>query len=153
MSEGMRDIPAEAKPSRPRRRWPAWLLLAVIFASGVLLGVSLTVLFRAEQPRGRKTIAEIRDQMTEKFADRLDLSAEQTEEVRRILEQRLAALQEIRLELRPRVEVQAAELEKQVAAVLTAAQKEKWQQYYAELHERWFPEPASTQPATQPAPP
>ncbi len=153
MNAAKHDTPADKglpRPS-PKRRWAHVVLPIVIFVAGGLVGAGLTVIFRPEQTRrGRRSIEETRDRMTEKIADKLDLSAQQTEQLRQILEDRLKELQKLRREMQPRMEKQAAILKANVAAMLNDEQKARWEEFYAERFPRWFPEPVSTQPATQP---
>ena len=89
----------------PPRRCAACLLLAIVLASGLLAGGGLTVIFDldekagsifgiAPKPRKSKSIAELRDSITDRYALELDLSDEQKSKVREILtEQFSGALQ------------------------------------------------------------
>ena len=153
MNAAKNDTPADKGLPRPppKRRCSRVVLPIIIFVAGGLIGSGLTVIFRPEQTRrGRRSIEEIRDRMTEKIADKLDLSAQQTEQHRRIVEDRLKEWRKLFREIQPRLEKQAAILKANVAAMLNDEQKARWEQVYAERFNRWFPEPVSTQPATQP---
>ena len=153
MNAAKNDTPADKglpSPS-PKRRCSRVVLPIIIFVAGGLIGSGLTVIFRPEQTRrGRRSLEETRDRMTEKIADKLDLSVQQTEQLRRIVEDRLNELQKLRREVQPRMEKEAAILKANLAAVLNDEQKARWEELYTELFNRWFPEPVSTQPATQP---
>ena len=151
MSRAESDMSAgQRPPGRPGKRRRLTLAgLIVIFVSGALVGSALTVIFRPERARrGRRTIEETRDSMTEKIAGRLDLSSEQTERLRKVVEDGLKELRELRREIQPRAERVAGGLREKVAALLDDEQRARWKEFYAELFKRWFPEPASTRPAT-----
>lgn len=150
MSRAESDMSAgQRPPGRPGKRRRLTLAgLIVIFVSGALVGSALTVIFRPSGAEGRRTIEETRDSMTEKIAGRLDLSSEQTERLRKVVEDGLKELRELRREIQPRAERVAGGLREKVAALLDDEQRARWKEFYAELFKRWFPEPASTRPAT-----
>lgn len=136
---------------RPRRRWLTVVGLVVIFLSGGVLGSALTVILRDRAwPRPRRTLEETRDRLTERIAGKLRLSGDQTEQLRQIVGDRLTEIRQLRRQIQPETERVAKRLRQRVAALLTDEQKSRWAELYAELFERWFLDPASTRPASQP---
>ena len=138
---------------RANRRVITALLLAIIFVSGALVGAGLTVVYRSHRrSTPRRSTEQIRDRLTRRIAERLDLSEQQTESTRGIIEQRLVHLKELRRQVQPQMEAQAAILHSKLELVLDDRQKALWDELYAELFARWFQDPVTTQPGTAPAP-
>ncbi len=138
---------------RANRRIITPLLLAIIFISGGLVGAGLTVVHRSQQrPRARRSTEQIRDRLTQRIAQRLDLSEQQTAHAREVIEQRLVELKELRRQVQPQMEAQAAILHSRLEALLDERQKALWDELYAELFARWFADPVTTQPSTAPVP-
>ena len=136
---------------RPRRRCLTVVGLVVIFASGGVLGSALTVILRDRAwPRPRRTLEEVRDRLTERIAGKLRLSGDQTEQLRQIVGDRLKELRQLRRQIQPEAQRIAKGLRQKVAALLTDEQRPRWAELYSELFERWFADPASTRPASQP---
>ena len=150
MNADARDNPSVSV--RPPRRCRLRVLgLLIIFASGAAVGWAVSKLL-PKPPEQGWTMERARDRTTERIADRVGLSDEQTEQVRKIVEQRLLAVREVRKQIDPEMKVQTERMAQQIAAILTDQQKAKWDEYYAELCQRWFARP-ETQPATGPTQP
>ncbi len=144
---------SQGPPRKANRRVITPLLLVIIFISGALVGAGLTVVYRSQQPpRPRRSTEQIRDRLTHRIAERLDLSKQQTAQARGIIEQRLVELKELRRQIQPQMEAQAAILHSKLEPLLDDRQKALWDELYAELFARWFADPVTTQPSTAPVP-
>jgi len=114
------------------------LLLAVIFASGLLAGGGLTVIFDLEQKvmklfnlrKEPKSFLEIRDKLTDRYAGYLDMSTEQKEKLRKIFTKHLSGAIQRRIETLEKV---TADLD----AILNDAQKAQWEQVKSKNIEKW----------------
>ena len=153
-TQSSRSTEAGSPRTAPGRGRVSLLLVIVIFVSGGLVGAGLAVIFQPQKAlRVRKSPGEIRDRLTRKIAEGIGLSDQQSEQVRQIVDERMKDLQELRLELQPRMKRQAGVLHKKVAALLDDQQRPKWDKLYAELHQKWFNRPGWDKPTTQPAGP
>ena len=134
---------------RPAPRPCIWAMVLTLLA-GALIGAGLTIVLRpGASPPGRRSVEELRDRLTVEFADRLDLSDLQREQVRTILGERLTEVRQVQEQIRPKIRDQAALLNAQVFDVLDNDQREKWRDLYAELSRRWFGPQTATQPAEE----
>jgi hypothetical protein len=143
--------PPLVPPPRPRR-WLRLLLAAVIFLSGIAVGVGVSLIV----VRNRLVFAiHHPDEMPAVIAARLrrplKLSDEQVQEVQRILSERQRALQELRRRVQPRVEAELDEVERQIAQVLDDQQQERWQRLSQHLRGTWLPDlPPPESPGPKP---
>ncbi len=138
--------PATLRPA-PR---PCMGAMVLTLLAGALIGAGLTIILRpGPSPRGRRSIEELRDRLTAEFADRLDLTETQREQVRTILGDRLTKVRQVQEQIRPQIREQAALLNAHVFEVLDDEQREKWRELYAELRRRWFGPPTATKPAQE----
>lgn len=134
-----------------RRPFLACVLLVVIFAAGAIVGVSSTVIYQKCRPRDRsRSVEAIRDRMTRQFSRRLDLDKKQAGEVAKVIEARLVEIRHLREVIKPQMLQQAEILEEGVKKVLRPDQQAKWEEYYQELHKRWFQPPPPRKEAEQP---
>jgi hypothetical protein len=126
---------------RRRHGWRRWLAALLIFGAGVVVGGvgMLALIHQRIAEHHRLPPDRVADRMMDRMERRLDLSEEQTARIRPILESRLAALQDIRDEVIPRVSAQLAAAREAVAAELTPAQEEKWRKHVSRF-ERMLPE-------------
>jgi hypothetical protein len=129
----------------------------VIFASGVIIGVGVMMIINMKPwPGELRTFEERRDRLTERIADKLDFSTEQTEQLRAVIGERLQSIQELRKKLEPEMENEAKALREQIDQIVREDQKEKWRELYESLHKRWFRRSSSKRsppPSTQPLEP
>ena len=138
-----------------RRQWLTVVLLLVIFVSGGLIGAGLTVLLKPEPEPKRKGLpgsaAEIRDRRVDAITKVVDLSAEQKEKVRGVVEEvwvvEFLAIME---EMRPRILRMYERLNEEMLRILNEKQKRKWTEYYKKRIAWWSRGFPATQPATQP---
>ena len=149
----------ELHPTRPlqpphKRRWVTLILCSVIFISGGVIGAGVAGLSRTKPwPPPRRTLQERTDRLTKKIADKVDLSAEQTEQLRVIIKERIEAIESIRHEMLPKMQAQVQLLDAKLTPLLDDRQNTKWKKLYAQLSRRWLNKPPTTQPSTQPAGP
>ena len=132
----------------PRRCGISCFLMAIVFVSGILAGGGLTVIFELDETvtklfglkQKSRSIAELRDRITDRYAIELGLSGEQTEKLREIFGRHLADSLQRRINILDKV---TAEL----APLLNDAQKAKWVQVKAERIKKWGEGMATTKPA------
>ena len=145
--QGDHTVEPLPRPAPPGRRWLPWLLLSVVFVSGVLIGGAAVVIFGHDvAPRKRKSIEEMCERLTGQITAELELSDRQKAQVRQVVQDRLTEIRKIQQEVRPRMERQADLLDQGIRPILTADQIPKWKSLYAKFRERWFPPFPSTQP-------
>jgi hypothetical protein len=139
MSIPKNDLPAPA-PRRGSRRWLRPLLWLVIFASGFAVGTGVTLigvrnaaLFAIHHPQ------EMPARVAQRLRRPLGLSAAQVQQVEQILVDRQQALQKIRAATQPQVEAELDLAEQQIAEVLNAPQRDKWQRLFHKLRSTWIP--------------
>jgi Spy/CpxP family protein refolding chaperone len=135
-----------AKPRR-RRLWNA-LLALIIFIAGVGVGSGLT--YRNVSGHFKKHFQEpstLADKITHRMKRRLDLTDEQTVQVRKILLENLKEFQSIRAKVRPQLEAQLEKTQNELEAVLTPEQSKKLELRIHELRKFWLPPEKSEQPA------
>jgi xanthosine utilization system XapX-like protein len=113
---------------------------ALIFIGGAACGASVATLVIG---RAIHRVLEHPEEATAHFAARLanylDLDAQQTEQVRRIIQRHQAALAQFRHEIQPRLEGELTQLEEEIAAVLNDSQKTKWHAHAASVRANWLP--------------
>lgn len=153
------QLPApHAKPlaSVPgRKRWPTIVLMLVVFAAGIAIGagaMSMYSQYRISYNRAHPELAPVR--MADRIADELDLNAEQSEKVRKIIADRWENLQELRRQTYSLYQPELDQIEKQVNDLLSDQQKAKWKDYMANIRNRFNPAKTtqaatSSQPATK----
>jgi hypothetical protein len=136
-----------------RRRWPTIVLMIVVFIAGVALGVGTSVLYYDQINQYYRNHPEkFPDRFTARLRDRLDLSSDQTRQVREIVAQRWPALQEARRQAYPIFKPQLDQVDQQISALLNDRQKPKWNEYFASIRRMYNPAPAApSPPASQPA--
>ncbi len=121
-------------------RWVAWVSVAALFFSGVsigALGVQLYHNSEPPRPHGRPSGGEVpHERFMHRMDDRLALSPEQRVAIDGILDQARRDSDEIRRELRPRLEGLADRTREQIAAVLTDDQREAFDELRREFGRR-----------------
>ena len=124
------------------------LLVLIFLAGGVTGGAIAVVVARRPAFHGMRSVSQVRDRLTVKIAQELDMSNAQTDQVRGLVGERIVAIREIRRQFEPQLKIQAELLKESVASVLTdAEQQTRWEETFAKFYAGWFPEPAATQPA------
>jgi hypothetical protein len=136
----------------PRRCGVSCLLLSVVFASGLLAGGGLTIIFHLEEkvtaifglapePRESRSIGQLRDDITDRYAAELGLSDEQKSKVREIITEQLSGSLQRRIQMLDK-------LSEGLRPILDDAQRAKWEKMKAELIEKWGEGAPTTRPAT-----
>lgn len=132
--------PAAPPARRPRRRWLWALLGLLVFALGAVLGAAGALLVvRARVLHALRQPDELPQRITGRLRRKLDLTDEQAEQVRAILERRYAELARIRRFAQPRVEAQLEWVRKEVADVLTPDQAARWRERFDRFRRVWIP--------------
>jgi hypothetical protein len=127
------------------------LLLMIVFASGLLAGGGLTVIFgldetvteifgleRKKQKSG--SIAQLRDRLTNRYATELGLSEEMTNKVRDIFTEQLSGSLKRRMQT-------LEKLSEVLYPTFDDAQKANWEKMKAESIKRWGDALITTQPS------
>ena len=127
-------------PRRKPRRWLMVLLGILILISGMVIGAGMTVIV------GRRMVRQFMDhperlytRTTNRLRKSLDLSDEQTDEVREIVEERLGALIEIHREVRPKVEEQLRLFRDEVTKILDEDQLDSWNKHFIHIERALLP--------------
>ena len=127
-------------PAPRRRRWVSILLTLVIFLAGLVLGTGLGVvgtLKRIDWLRQHPEQGTAR--MAAKIGSQLKLTPVQVEQVKGILNKRVAAFEAIRRDVRPRMNAELDLVEKEVAGLLDAQRAERWHTLFAQYRKTWSP--------------
>ena len=119
----------------PRRRWKGRLLqallLVVIFVSGGISGWAVAMLYEREHnppapppwnPRGS------RERIMQRFSEGYELTEEQTERIGASAQRMLDNMAEIRHQYFPLIRQEGTRFEEDVAGILNAEQRAKWEQ-------------------------
>lgn len=134
---------AEQEPqSLPQAKPPVWrgvLLGFLILVCGMVIGGGLTT--RILWKRVESNILHPRlipERIVEHMESSLDLSPEQTEQIREIFARSFERFDELRVEMEPLVKAELDSIREEVAAVLTPEQLEKWNRRFDRMRKRWF---------------
>ena len=156
----MSDIPETIHPTRsvatpvPRRRWVRLILWCIIFGSGFVAGTGLTLIAVRQ---GMLQAVHHPEAMPAKLANRLrrplSLDDRQVDQITGILRQRQRALEQIRGRIQPELIEELDALDEQIAGVLNADQRERWNTLSEKLRATWIPPmPANNSPNAAPSP-
>jgi hypothetical protein len=131
--------PLASEGARPRR-WLRLALLLVIFFSGLVVGVGVTLLaVRQGMLYGIHHPEEMPVRVARRLRGPLNLSDQQAGEIESIIRQRQSHLQEIRRRFQPEVEAELEQVYEEIGKILDDAQRERWEQIYTHLRETWNP--------------
>ncbi len=144
-------------------RWVAWVSVAALFLSGVSIGALGLQLYHSAdrpQPHGRPSGGppggEIpHERFIHRLHDRLDLSADQRVAIGGILERSRRDSEEIRRELKPRLEGLADRTREEIEAELTDEQREAFAELRRQLGRganRFFLDGGPGRPGRRPGP-
>ena len=114
----------------------------MIFLAGMASGAALTVVYavnRLQFAIHHPEAAPARIAAT--IARRLDLDAEQTARVERILADRQTQIAAIRRKFQPEIVEQLDGVHDEIAEVLDTSQRGKWTELFAQFKNRWLPLP------------
>ena len=111
-----------------------WLRLTLVFLAGLFFGIAVgrwTSFSGYHLPHEKRTEALLR-----RFSRELDLTSEQREKVRAVIERKSQKMQEAKAEVRPRMEKIRKEAREEIAALLTAKQVVKFEELEKEFERR-----------------
>lgn len=120
-------------------KWKVWLVVAIVFLSGVVIGSVGTGFYFRNVVGGilHRGPAAVRSIIMKKLTTELNLTKDQQEEISDILEEAQFQLQELRAEYHPKME---AIIDNGVATMktrLSADQQKKLDELYAKVKMRW----------------
>lgn len=122
---------------QPKSRWKSWLMLVVVFVLGAVTGVGLGGVYRSKTDASfRGSPGRNRDAMFEKMRSDLNLTEEQSKEMRKVLDETGNDFRALRNELRPRYEELRLKTRGRMRALLTAEQQGKFDTLMAEIDAR-----------------
>ena len=155
-------IPAAPAPAAPvpaavphrRRRWLVNILLGLlIFACGAVTGGGVAL--RVAWNRVATALShpeEAPAKATQRLTHVLRLDAQQSAEVKAILERRFEAIGALRREIGPRVDAELQSIRDEVSAILRPDQVQRWTRIYDNLRPRMFPGPGQEKRPHRPTP-
>lgn len=119
-------------------RWLAVATVAALFLSGISIGALGVVVLHHRGHDGPAFGSPMPPPqvMIEHLEAKLHLTPEQKEKIDAILEESRKRSDEIRRDIRPRLERQIEETHERIAAVLTPEQREKFQELQSEMRRR-----------------
>jgi Spy/CpxP family protein refolding chaperone len=118
-------------------RWKMWLVLLTVFLLGTVTGVGLSGVYKSNanaslrESRGRE-----RQALFEKIRGDLNLNADQSTEMQKILDETAGEFRTLRGELRPRYEELRLKARGRMRALLTVDQQKKFDTLMAEIDAR-----------------
>lgn len=124
-----------ARPRKSRRR--AILLGLLILACGFALGAGVTVVVVVKIVEMIHTPGEVPKRIAQRMKCKLDLSDEQTANIRTILCKRERAIVAHLMEVQPEVERELNETREEVAALLNPEQARKWREWFDHRQKQW----------------
>lgn len=114
-----------------------WLVLVVVFALGCITGVGIGGVYRSRSNAFvRDSRTRDRDAMFEKMRSDLNLTEEQSKEMRQVLDQTANDFRGLRSELRPKYEELRVKTRGRMRALLTPDQQKKFDALMAEIDAR-----------------
>lgn len=114
-----------------------WLVLLAVFILGAVTGVGLSGVYRSRANASfRESRSHDRQVMFEKIRNDLNLNAEQSKELQKVLDETAAEFRALRGELRPRYEELRLKARGRMRALLTAEQQQKFDGLMAEIDAR-----------------
>lgn len=133
---------ATASTVKPPRRLSVRIVLWIlIFGSGMVVGVGLTLIAVRQ---GALNAIHHPELMPAKISQRLErplrLTSEQRQQVEQILVERQLRLADIRRRFQPELEAELDVIHEQIGEVLDAQQKERWDRYFEHARQTWLPE-------------
>jgi hypothetical protein len=120
-----------------KSRLKTWLVLVAVFVLGAVTGIGISGVYRSKanasyrEGRGRDHQA-----MFEKIRNDLNLNAEQSKDMQKVLEETAGEFRTLRGELRPRYEELRLKARGRMRAILTTEQQQKFDALMAEIDAR-----------------
>ena len=111
-----------------------WLVLVAVFVLGCITGVGLSGVYRSKANASfRDSRSHDRQAMFERIRNDLNLNAEQSEQIQKVLEETTSDFRALRGELRPRYQEMRLKARSRLRAVLTTEQQQKFDSLMAEI--------------------
>ncbi|MFC1572720.1 Spy/CpxP family protein refolding chaperone [Candidatus Eisenbacteria bacterium] len=134
------DLSSQTGLARPRHGWTRGLLLGgLILICGAVIGAAVTShLLWNRFVRSAWSPDRLPMRMTEHLVEDLDLTDEQAEQVKEIVEGRRKAMRALRDEIHPRFEAELEQMRQEIEAVLTPEQAERWNERIERFGRRWL---------------
>jgi len=148
------ETPEAPVPPPPTKRvgqriWLKALLLIGIFVSGAVVGGGVAVVSIVRKIQHNIEHPELRpERWTQRVESRLDLTADETEAVRRVFVDASERVDDIHRDVWPRLKEELTRIETDVAAVLPPKKAKQWREDFGQLRERWIAKPPPDAPTT-----
>ena len=141
----MNDAPQLHHMPKPPRTWLTLLMGGLLLISGMVMGAGGTIMFvkhRMEQPDSAPK--HFSNRLAQRITRDLDLSDDQTQQVRAILQTHQKKMRSIRMEVNDEVDASFETLKTEVEAILSPEQAQIWNRRIREYrgrppHERGGP--------------
>ena len=118
-------------------RLKTWLVLVAVFLLGAVTGVGLSGVYRSKANASfREARGRDRQAMFERIRNDLNLNAEQSKEMQKVLDETSGEFRTLRSELRPRYEELRLKARGRMRAILTAEQQQKFDSLMVEIDAR-----------------
>lgn len=122
---------------KTKSRLKTWVVLLVVFVLGCATGVGIGGLYRSNTSATlRNSHVRHREAMFEKMRADLNLTEEQSKEMRKVLDETGNEFRALRSELRPRYEELRMKTRGRMRALLTEEQQQKFDVLMAEIDAR-----------------
>lgn len=154
MAEPSASEPNVALPVS-RRSWLRTTVFSVaLLLSGAVIGSGVTVMVIHQRfDEARKHPEWLSRRMVDHFREKLDLTDQQTKQIREIFSDTRQRTQALRREQRTEAQAIMQQMHDDVAAVLTPEQREKWDEWFKRVRERAFRRPPEHRRPPPGAPP
>ena len=118
-------------------RWKTWLVLVAVFVLGAVTGIGISGVYRSRANATlRASRVHERQAMFEKMRSDLNLTAQQSTDMQKLLDETGNEFRALRGELRPRYEELRLKTRGRMRALLTAEQQQKFDTLMAEIDAR-----------------
>lgn len=117
------------------------LLGILILVTGVIIGISSTIIFYELQPSRQKRHEIPSKKMLTRMTKQLNLTPEQTKKIEPVLIEHMRNLIRIRLQARPQVRRELKSMHEEIKKLLNEDQAEIWDSKFKRLNQRLRPPP------------
>lgn len=122
---------------KAKSRLKTWVVLVVVFVLGGITGAGIAGVYRSNTSASlRGSHTRDRQAMFEKMRNDLSLTADQSKEMRKVLDETGNEFRALRNELRPKYEELRLKTRGRMRALLTAEQQQKFDALMAEIDAR-----------------
>jgi len=143
------------------KRWKVVFSFVVVFAAGAVVGGVYTLSRAEAQPKhwreqmkdGEQGRKQFSDRAIRHYTERLNLTPEQVDQIRPILEAAGKEMRRVRMDWSKDTAMVAEEMNKSVEAILTSEQKIKFQKHIREMKNRMERMKGMSRPGMRDGPP